>query len=128
VDLFTAGVSIGGSLISAGGGAWIVNAIRRRRAAPIDATVRLTDAAMKQVDQLQERVLDAEATTQRTQQRLHEVEQEAEDAKQQVRAIRRECADLAERMATLARWIHDPYMTIEQLRTRVPLTPGANGR
>lgn len=128
MDLVTAAVSVGGALISGGGGAWVITALGRRRTAPAEITERINAAAMAQVDQLQERVHEAEASATRAQQRTREVEQEAEDARQQVRAIRRECADLAERMATLARWIHDPNMDLQRLRALVPLQPGTNGR
>lgn len=127
MDTLTAVVSISGAAISGGGFTWLVNSIARRGTAPAENAKVLTDAAMLQVDQLQERVKDAEAAAARAQQRTHEVEQEAEDARQAVRAVRRECADLAERMAQLARWIHQPDMTIEVLRARVPLVPSQNG-
>jgi chromosome segregation ATPase len=128
VDTWTAVVSIGGAILSGGGVAAAVDGVRRWRSVPVDNAVKITDAAMRQVDQLQQRVQDAEETTERTQQRMHEVEQEAEDTRQQLRAVRREAADLAERIATLARWIHDPYMTMEALRARVPAPTGTNGR
>lgn len=127
MDLATALVSIGSAVLASGGFAAVTRAVARHKAAPVDATVRLTDSAMVQVDQLQERVKDAEATTVRTQVRMHEVEQEAEDARQQMRAVRREAGDLAERLAMLARWIHEPAITLAELRARVPLPPGRNG-
>lgn len=98
----------------------IVLPLIRRPAIKAEATERLTDAAMAQVDQLQERVNEAEKAAK-------EAREEAEATRQQVRAIRRECADLAERMAQLARWIHQPEMSLERLRAMVPLAPGANG-
>lgn len=128
MDLLTAGVSIVGSVLAGGGGASVVAALAKRRTAPADSAKTLTDAAMLQVDQLQERVKDAEATTARTQQRLHEVEREAEDAHQQVRALRRAAADLEERLSLLARWIHTEGMTVDTLKVRVPLPLGRNGQ
>lgn len=121
MDALTAVVSIAGSLLSGGGGMYAVQAIKGRRTAPADSAKVLTDAAMAQVDQLQERVHEAESAAK-------EARQEAEDARQQMRQVRREAADLAERMAMLARWIHDPGMDLVRLRALVPLSPGTNGR
>jgi chromosome segregation ATPase len=117
VDPLTVVVSLSGALLSGGGGAYILGALRRT--APAEVTERLNKSAMLQVDQLQERVTDAEATTVRTQARMREVEQEAEDTRQQMRAVRREAADLAERLASMVRMVHDPSMSLDRLRVLV---------
>jgi len=127
VDLTTALVSVGSAVIASGGFAAIARSLARRRTAPVEATKVLTDAAMVQVDQLQERVKEAEQEARQTRAELVEARHEAEETRQQMRAVRRECADLAEQMAKIVRWAQEPAMTIEQLRSRLPRTPYLNG-
>lgn len=120
MDVGTIVVSLASSGLVTAGVTAIVGAARKRRTAPAEITERINAAAMAQVDQLQERVKDAEATADRALRRAIEVED-------QLILARREASALAERLAMLARWIHEPTMTIDQLRVRVPLLPGMNG-
>lgn len=120
MDLGTIIVSLASSGLVTAGVTTVAGAMRKRRTAPAEITERINAAAMAQVDQLQERVKDAEATADRALRRAIEVED-------QLILARREASALAERLAMLARWIHEPTMNIEILRNRVPLMPGMNG-
>lgn len=113
MDALTAAVSIAGAILASGGTVSLIQAITHRRTDRADATARLTDAAMLQVDQLQERVQEAE-------QAARDARQESDDARRQMAAVRREASELVDRLSSLARWIHDPYMTLDRLRVMVP--------
>lgn len=113
MDAITVVTSFAGAVLSGGGMSVIVGALAKRRSAPVDATVRLTGAAMAQVDQLQERVQEAERAA-------GGARQEAESAHREMQAVRREASELAGRLHSLIAAIHDPYMTLDRLRLMVP--------
>lgn len=127
MDLATAAVSIGGSLISAGGGAWVVNAIRKRRTAPVDNAVKLNQAAMAQVDQFQESAARAEATADRAEAKLELANTEIDRLRGHVRTLEDTVLKLTSKLNNLIDVIHEPSMSMDQLRARVPLPPSRNG-
>lgn len=130
-----------GMLIGSGVVAWLYNWLRTRRTAPTDNTVRLSaaamaqvESAMRQVDQLQERAAAAEQNVAATERASAAARQEAEDARSETATVRREmrkvsakAEELADRLDVLIQHIHDPYMTIERLRVMVPLPKPTNG-
>jgi hypothetical protein len=109
-----------GSLLGSGGIAWIVTSIARRRTAPFDNAARLSDAAMVQVDQLQEQVKEARVEA-------NECRLETSEARRQVRRLAADVDVLANRLHMLTLAIHDPGVTIERLRRMVPISPSVNG-
>lgn len=119
----TALLSILASLISAGGLGTIITARVLRRKAPADivatlsqATINQVAAAMQQVDQLQERVHEAETAA-------RHAREESDQAWAQLRSLKRAFNELIDRVDRTARMIHDPYITIDVLRQLVP-NPG----
>lgn len=120
MDVVTVLVSLGGAVLSGGGLAVMGQAIAKRRTAPAEITSRLNDAAMSQVDQLQERVREADLAA-------RDARRESEGVTRDMRAVRQEANELAERLSALIRMIHSPEMTLERLRSLVPMPPGRNG-
>ena len=98
---------------SLAGVAAILNIFFTRKKVKVDNTVALSDAAMRQVNELQERATDAEG-------RLDRAVSKADALGKQVDRLM-----VKIRMLTLA--IHDPTVTIERLRVMVPLTQSTNG-
>lgn len=127
MDIGTIVVSVVGASVSSGGIVGIITARTARRKAPADIAVMLTESAMRQVNELQERLADAERLTDSAAGRARAAEREVENALIEVHQLRRVVADLTDRVGQLVRWIHDPYMTIENLRLRVPPPTSDNG-
>lgn len=123
----TAVVSIlgGGGLI--GGITSIVAPIVRRNVIKADVAKAITDAAGVLVNELQEELAI-------TQTKMREATAEAEksytEARRATRALNLamdKADELERKMMKMIGWIHDPYMTIEQLRVRIPNPTGENG-
>lgn len=107
-------VTIGAAALSGGGiAAWITASVARRKA-PADIAAQLSAAAMMQVDQLQERVQEAETSA-------RNARVAAESVEAHMREVQRLADAILDKFDRVARWIHDPSMTIEVLRKRVPL-------
>lgn len=121
---------IGGGGISGFIGS-LVAPLVRRPVVRAEATGLLTDAATGLVNELQEEVgrARAEATSARTEAQgaraeAREAGQEAAAARQTVRAMSSEMDELTYRLRQLIGWIHEPDMTLDQLRRLVPRPPG----
>lgn len=110
--------SIVGASLASGGLVAIVNAIAGHRRARVDAADRLSDGALKWVDEFQADAREArsEAAAAR---------HEATEAHAQMRAVRAEAEWLAGQLQALRRAIVDPGATLERLRAMVgPDYPG----
>jgi hypothetical protein len=129
------------AIITSGGFVWLFRWMAARRTAPVDNTVRMSAAAMQQVetalrlgDQLQEQVANAERAAKESQQASADSRREADDARRETAEVRREmrkisakAEELADRLDALIRHIHNPEMTIERLRMTVPQPTVSNG-
>lgn len=115
--LVTVATALGG-VLGGGGSVAIVNALASRRGRKVDAADRLSDGALKWVDEFQADAREArsEAAAAR---------HEATEAHAQMRAIRAEAEWLAGQLQQLRRAILDPGATLERLRAMVgPDYPG----
>lgn len=126
VDLV--GIVIGSGVITV-----LWNWLRERRTAPTDNTARLSDAAVKQVtsamaqvDQLQEQAANATKAARDAETSAHDARREGDQLRRELRLATLAAERLEAKMNRMAELIHDPYMTIERLRTMVP-PPAANG-
>lgn len=127
MDVATLVVSLVASSVSSGGIVGFVTARTARKKAPADIAVMLTESAMRQVNELQERLADSERLMDSANAKARAAEREVENAMVEMHQLRRVVADLTDRVGQLVRWIHDPYMTIENLRLRVPPPTSDNG-
>jgi hypothetical protein len=120
VDTGTVLVSLGGALLTGGGGTAIVTAITRRGRRKADVAEVLTDTAM---DIMAAFKADAKAAR-----------EDSAVAKAEVAETRRQFVELgqqAQRLAAELRWIigaiHEPAQTLDHLRVLVPLPASTNG-
>jgi chromosome segregation ATPase len=127
VDVGTAVVSIASSGLMTAGISYAAGVFRRQRTAPVDNAERLSDAAMRQVDQFQERADRAEATADRAEAKLEQANTEVDRLRGTVRGLEDTVTRLTSTLTDLINHIHSPRMTIEQLRVMVPLNHGTNG-
>lgn len=110
--------SIVGAALGSGGLVAIINAVAGRRKVKVDAADRLSDGALKWVDEFQSDAKEArsEAAAAR---------REATEAHAQMRAVRAEAEWLAGQLQQIRRAIVDPGATLERLRAMVgPDYPG----
>ena len=114
-------VAILGAALGAGGLSGLATALIARPKTRADAVSVLTDAAVKQVNELQEQVTEARAEAQRAR-------QESEAARQQVRLLTAEVDECMDRLRAWRAAIFSPQATVEGLRAMVGPEPGANGR
>jgi exonuclease VII small subunit len=119
-DLIALGVLVigGGGLAGAAGS--LLRPLFRREVIRVDAAKTAIEASVQIVNELQE-----ELTRARTQ--LDKVTDRAERASTAARHATRAMNLATDRLEQVIGWIHDPYMTIEQLRVRAPAGPGSNG-
>jgi multidrug efflux pump subunit AcrA (membrane-fusion protein) len=117
-----------GVLLGSGTVAVLYNWLRARRTAPTDNTVRLSSAAMaqvesamRQVDQLQEQLDGAERAARDARIEADDCRRETAEARREMRRVTAKAEELGDRLDRLIAHIHDPYMTIERLRVMVPL-------
>lgn len=113
-------------MVSSGGVVGIITARTARRKAPADIAALLTETAMRQVNELQERLADADKHANDANAKARAAERDVETAWIEVHQLRRVVTDLTDRVERIAIWVHDPYMTIEQLRVRVPRPQSEN--
>jgi chromosome segregation ATPase len=114
-------VALLGAALGAGGLSGVVTAWLARPKTKADAAAVLTDAALRQVNELQEQVATAHAEA-------REARAEAEAARRQVRLL---TAEVDQCMQTLRAWraaIFAPDATVAGLRAMVGPEPGSNGR
>src|SRR5690348_10826586 len=119
MDIATVLLSLGATAISGSGIAAITSARIARRRAPVDIAATLSEAAMKQVDQLQERVQEAEVAAKAAR-------DEADEARDKLRMVNLSLDRMTIRVNQIALWIHDPNTTLEWLRSRIPPPNGAS--
>lgn len=127
MDLGTIVVSFASSGLVTAGVAAVVGAVRKRKTAPTDNAEKLSDAAMRQVDQFQERAERAEQTADRTEAKLALANTEVDRLRNNVYDLQDTVAAMTLKLHGLVAAIHDPYMDIHRLRAMVPLSPPANG-
>lgn len=118
----TLGMIVGGGGVAGLLGS-LITGLLNRPTVRADAVARLTESALKQVDELQERTAEAER-------RATAAEQAADQARTKVRLLSDELDSL---LATLRAWraaILAPSADLDQLRVMVSSDPGAavNGR
>ena len=113
------------ALLTGGAGVAIINAISSRRqrnaAARVkdaDASGRLSDSALKWVEQFQEEARSARQET-------AEARRELADMRREVASIRGDAEQLGRELRSIRALILSPSVTLEQLRAAVG---GANGR
>jgi hypothetical protein len=109
-----------GAGLGGGGLVAIVNAVARRRTTKVDAADRLSDGALKWVNEFQENANEArfEAAAAR---------REATEAHAQMRAVRAEAEWLAGQLQALRRAIMAPDATLDRLRVLVGPDANHNG-
>lgn len=121
-DLVTTGAGFVAAALGGGGLVAIVNAFAKRRQVKVDAADRLSDGALKWVDEFQ-------ADAREARHEAAEARREATEAHAQMRAVRAEAQWLAGQLKALRRAIIDPNATIERLRMLVIEDGGStNGR
>jgi predicted amino acid-binding ACT domain protein len=113
VDAVTVLVSLSGALVSSGGVGVVVNALAKKRTNKADAAETLTDTALTIVA-----ALKADAASARL---------DSTAVRKEMSAVRDQVEALGGKLRRLIATIHEPAMTIEQLRIIVPLLPSQNG-
>jgi hypothetical protein len=121
VDAGTVITSVGGAVGGLAGLAALVGALTRRRVVKADAAETVTDTALELMTALKS---DAKAAREDS----AAARLDAQETHRQMSVVRQECEALAGKMRRLVAAIHEPLMTIEQLRAMVPLGLGSNGR
>lgn len=119
--LITTASTVLAGVLGGGGMVAIVNAFAKRRQVKVDAADRLSDGALKWVDEFQADAREArsEAAAAR---------REATEAHAQMRAVRAEAQWLAGQLQALRRAIVDPNATLDRLRMLVAEDGTSNGR
>lgn len=110
--------SLLGAGLGGGGLVAVVNAFARRKVVRVDAADRLSDSALRWVEQFQEEAAEArrEAAACR---------QESIEARREMHLVREEAKELAADLHRLRRAILDPNASLERLRAMVgPDGPG----
>jgi uncharacterized protein (DUF3084 family) len=115
------------ALLGGGGISWLGQYLTKRRTAPIDNAVRISDASMRMIDQMQEQVADAQRAVIDARREADDARREASAARREMRAVSQEAEELAAKLHKLTRAIHDPYQSLERLRMMLPLPPATNG-
>lgn len=133
-------VNLAGVLIASGIVTILFNWLRARRTAPTENTVRMSDAAVKQVqsamaqvtsamgqvDQLQEQVAHATQAARDSELASNDARRESDKLRRELGVVTEAAERLEARIARMAELIHDPYMTIDRLRAMIP-PPKVNG-
>lgn len=118
MSTLTTVASLIATALASGGLGVIVNALANRRKVRVDAADRLSDGALKWVDEFQ-------ADAREARHEASEARREATEAHVQMRAVRAEAEWLAKQLQQLRRAIVDPSATLERLRAMVgPDYPG----
>lgn len=112
------------AVLGGGGLAGIINGVIspliRRDAIGAQVEKDRVSAAMQIVNELQEEVKSARQET-------REVTKDAQEARRIIGRLDTEVSALRGRVSTIMEWIHEPDMTMERLRFRVPRPVGMNG-
>lgn len=119
-DLPTMIATVVGAGLGGGGLVAIVNAVARRRPVKVDAADRLSDGALKWVDEFQADAREARSEA------AH-ARREATEAHAQMRAVRAEAEWLAGQLQALRRAIMAPDATLDRLRALVGPDANHNG-
>lgn len=122
------------AILGSGGISYIVNAIANRRVVRVDAVDRLSDSALKWVEQFQEQATAAQveaarawAVVNQIRQECAETRREVTDARTQLRAVRDEAELLSREIQHIRRLVTEPGMTINRLRDALGVDPKING-
>lgn len=111
-DLTTTVATVVGAALGGGGLVAVVNAFARRRTVRTDAADRLSDSALRWVEQFQEEAAEARREA-------AECRRESAEARREMAAVRLEAKELAADLHRLRAAILDPRITIERLRALV---------
>jgi chromosome segregation ATPase len=120
VDTGTVLVSLGGALLTGGGGTAIVTAITRRGRRKADVAEVLTDTAM---DIMATFKADAKAAREDA----AAFKTEAAEARRQIVDLGQQAERLAHELRRIIGAIHEPAQTLDRLRVLVPAQASTNG-
>lgn len=108
-----------GGLLTAGGLGAAVRALARRRPARVAAHVQLNKATLEWATKLEQSADRAWRRAEEAEQKAEQADQRADQAEQTVRRVQVQLDEISRFLDTVLRLIHDPGMTMDQLRERV---------
>lgn len=138
-------VGVASLLLGGGGLAVLVNAVTGRRIRKAEVADRMSDSALKWVEQFQEETASARQEAAESRREVDAMRKEVAESRREVAASRREVEDMRREIAvvradaevigrelrSIRTLIHSPGITIDMLKNKVPPQiepPVKNGR